>query len=270
MDGRRRPRERVNDSGLESRDFGKYGRNVSRGVCVITGGGRGIGAAAAARVAASGWVPCISWINDEAAAETVVASTGGRSVRADVSREPDVGRLFAEAGALGPITAVVANAGVVAPAARVEDFTVERMRRLLEVNVLGVMLTFREAVRCMSTERGGQGGSLVAISSLASRLGSAGEYVDYAATKGAVDSFVIGLAREVAGEGLRVNAVRPGTIDTEIHASGGQPDRAERIGTSTPLGRAGTADEVAAAVLWLLGPESSYTTGSFLDVGGGR
>ena len=243
---------------------------TATGVCVITGGGRGIGAAVARRAAAAGWTVCLSWVSDEAAAQAVAAEVGGRAVRADVAVEDDVVALFDEAAEHGPITAVVANAGVVAPPARVEDLSVERLRRMLEVNVLGVMLTAREAVRRMSHRFGGAGGSIVAVSSIASRIGSPGEYVDYAASKGAVDSFVLGLSKEVAADGVRVNAVRPGIVDTEIHASGGQPDRVARLSPQIPMGRAGTADEIAAAVVWLLGPESSYTTGAVLDVGGGR
>ena len=239
-------------------------------MCVVTGGGRGIGAAVARRAAAAGWTVCLSWNRDEGSALGVAAETGGRAVRADVADEQDVMALFAVAAEVGPVTAVVANAGIVAPPVRVEDMTVERLRRMLDVNVLGVMLTAREAVRVMSRRHGGEGGSIVAVSSIASRLGSPGEYVDYAASKAAVDTFVLGLAKEVAGDGIRVNAVRPGIVDTDIHASGGQPDRAARLAPLVPLGRPGTADEIAAAVLWFLEPDSSYATGAVLDVGGGR
>ena len=243
---------------------------VRRGVCVVTGGGRGIGAAVARRAAAEGWRVCLSWHGDEVAAQAVADDVGGLAVRADVADEDDVVALFAAAADLGPVTAAVANAGIVAPAARVEDISGVRMRRMLEVNALGVMLTAREAVRCMSTRRGGGGGAIVAVSSIASRIGSPEEYVDYAASKGAVDAFVLGLSKEVAADGVRVNVVRPGVVDTEIHASGGQPDRAVRLGPQIPMGRAGTADEIAAAVVWLLGPDASYATGAVLDVGGGR
>jgi NAD(P)-dependent dehydrogenase (short-subunit alcohol dehydrogenase family) len=241
-----------------------------RGVCVITGGGRGIGAATARRAAAAGWRVCLSWHADRAAAEAVAAEIGGRAVRADAAAEADVVALFAAADELDRVTATVANAGIVAPQARLDEIGADRMRRMLEVNVLGVMLTAREAVRRMSTRHGGQGGSIVTVSSAASRLGSPGEYVDYAASKGAVDTFTLGLAREVATEGIRVNAVRPGIVDTDIHASGGQPDRAARLAGSIPVGRPGRAEEVAAAIVWLLGDESPYTTGAILDVSGGR
>ena len=243
---------------------------MSLGVCVITGGGRGIGAATARRAAAAGWTVCLSWLADEAAAAAVAKEVGGRAVRAEVSDEGDVVALFEAADEMGPVTAAVANAGIVAPALRVDEMSVERIRRMLEVNVVGVMLTAREAVRRMSTLHGGNGGSIVTVSSLASRLGSPNLYVDYAASKGAVDSVTIGLAREVAAEGIRANVVRPGIIDTEIHASGGQPDRAHRLGPTAPIERAGTADEVAAAIAWLLSADASYTTGAIIDVGGGR
>ena len=181
---------------------------------------------------------CLSWHADRAAAEAVAAEIGGRAVRADAAAEADVVALFAAADELDRVTATVANAGIVAPQARLDEIGADRMRRMLEVNVLGVMLTAREAVRRMSTRHGGQGGSIVTVSSAASRLGSPGEYVDYAASKGAVDTFTLGLAREVATEGIRVNAVRPGIVDTDIHASGGQPDRAARLAAIDPGGAA--------------------------------
>jgi NAD(P)-dependent dehydrogenase (short-subunit alcohol dehydrogenase family) len=243
---------------------------MDRGVCVITGGGRGIGAATARRVAAAGWQVCLSWHADQAAAEAVAREIGGRAVRADVGAEPDVVALFAAADEMGRLTATVANAGIVERRARLDEIGADRMRRLLEVNVLGVMLTAREGVRRMSSRRGGGGGSIVTVSSAASRLGSPGEYVDYAASKGAVDTFTLGLAREVAAEGIRVNAVRPGIVDTGIHASGGQPDRMARLAPTIPAQRAGRPEEVAAAIVWLLGDESPYTTGAILDVSGGR
>ena len=243
---------------------------MSRGVCVITGGGRGIGAATARRAAAAGWTVCLSWLTDEFAATAVAKEVGGRAVRAEVSDERDVVALFAAADEMGPVTAAVANAGIVGPSIRVDEMSVDRIRRMLDVNVVGVMLTAREAVRRMSTLHGGAGGSIVTVSSLASKLGSPNLYVDYAASKGAVDSFTIGLAREVAAEGIRANVVRPGIIDTEIHGSGGQPDRAREIGPTTPMQRAGTAAEVAATIMWLLSAEASYTTGAIVDVGGGR
>ncbi len=243
---------------------------MDRGVCVITGGGRGIGAATARRVASAGWRVCLSWHTDRATAESVAAEVGGRAVRADVAAEADVVALFAAADEMGRLTAAIANAGIVHRRSRLDEMDAEPMRRLLEVNVLGVLLTAREAVRRMSPRYGGGGGAIVTVSSAASRLGSAGEYVDYAASKGAVDTLTLGLAREVAAEGIRVNAVRPGLVDTEIHASGGQPDRVARLAPTVPMQRVGRAEEVAAAIVWLLGDESPYTTGAILDVSGGR
>ena len=241
----------------------------------MTGGSRGIGAATARAAAAAGWSVALTYRDDEAAAAAVVADVevaGGTAtaVRADVAVEDDVLAAFAAADALGPVTGLVANAGIVGARARVDEYTAERVRRMLEVNVLGTVLCCREAVRRMSTRHGGPGGSIVLVSSAASRLGSPGEYVDYAASKGAVDTLGVGLAREVAGEGVRVNVVRPGIVETEIHASGGQPDRVARIAPTVPMGRAGLAEEVAAAVLWLLGDAAGYCTGSLLDVSGGR
>jgi NAD(P)-dependent dehydrogenase (short-subunit alcohol dehydrogenase family) len=243
---------------------------MAGGVCVITGGGRGIGAATARRAAAAGYTVCLSWTSDEGAARAVADEIDGRAVRADVADEADVLALFRAADDLGPVTALVANAGIVARTARLDEIPVERMRRMLDVNVLGVMLSAREGVRRMSTRLGGKGGSIVTVGSLASRLGSPGIYVDYAASKGAVDSFTLGLAREVASEGIRVNVVRPGIIDTDIHASGGEPERAAQIGALAPIQRPGRADEVAAAIVWLLSDDASYTTGAVIDVGGGR
>jgi NAD(P)-dependent dehydrogenase (short-subunit alcohol dehydrogenase family) len=244
-------------------------------VLLVTGGSRGIGAATARAAAEAGWSVALTYRDDEAAAAAVVADVeaAGRAavaVRADVAVEGDVLAAFAAAERLGPLTGLVANAGVVAPRARVDEYTAERVQRLLAVNVLGTVLCCREAVRRMSTRHGGAGGSVVLVSSAASRLGSPGEYVDYAATKGAVDTLGLGLAREVAGEGIRVNVVRPGIVDTGIHAAGGQPDRVARLAPTVPMGRAGRADEVAAAVVWLLGEGSGYCTGSVLDVAGGR
>ena len=242
---------------------------------LVTGGSRGIGAATARAAAAAGWSVALTYRDDEAAAADVVAgieADGGTAaaVRADVSVEDDVLAAFAAAERLGSVTGLVANAGIVGARARVDEYSAERVRRMLEVNVLGTVLCCREAVRRMSTRHGGSGGSVVLVSSVAGRLGSPGEYVDYAASKGAVDTLGVGLAREVAGEGVRVNVVRPGIIETEIHASGGQPDRVARIGPTVPMGRAGRAEEVAAAVLWLLGDGAGYCTGSVLDIAGGR
>ena len=242
---------------------------------LVTGGSRGIGAATARQVAAAGWAVCLTYRAEEAAAESVVAGIGAAggtaaAVRADMAVEADVLAAFAAADAMGPLTALVANAGIGAAKARVDELTAERVQRILAVNVLGPILCCREAVRRLSTRHGGPGGSIVLLSSAASRLGSPGEYVDYAASKGAIDTLGLGLAREVSGEGIRVNVVRPGIIETDIHASGGQPDRAARLGPTAPLGRAGRADEIAAAVRWLLSDEASYCTGSVLDVAGGR
>jgi NAD(P)-dependent dehydrogenase (short-subunit alcohol dehydrogenase family) len=248
---------------------------VNRGVVLVTGGSRGIGAAVARRVAAAGWAACLTYRSDADAAAAVVAgieAAGGTAaaVRADVSAEADVLAAFAAADRLGPLAGLVANAGIGAARARVDELTAARVERILAVNVLGPVLCCREAVRRLSARHGGPGGSIVLVSSAASRLGSPGEYVDYAASKGAVDTLGLGLAREVAGEGVRVNVVRPGIIETDIHASGGQPDRAARLGSTVPAGRAGLADEVAAAVTWLLSDDSPYTTGAILDVSGGR
>jgi NAD(P)-dependent dehydrogenase (short-subunit alcohol dehydrogenase family) len=239
---------------------------------LITGGSRGIGAATGRRCAAAGWTVCLTYRADREAAERLAGELGGGAVavQADVAEEDAVVRAFAAADALGPLRGLVANAGIVAPQARVDEMSAERVRRMLAVNVLGAIVCCREAVRRMSTRNGGAGGSIVLVSSAASKHGSAGEYVDYAASKAAVDTLGIGLAREVAHEDVRVNVVRPGIIDTEIHASGGRPDRVARLAPGFPMGRAGTADEVAAAIAWLLGDDASYCTGSILDVAGGR
>jgi NAD(P)-dependent dehydrogenase (short-subunit alcohol dehydrogenase family) len=244
-------------------------------VVLITGGSRGIGAAVVTRAAAAGWNVCLTYRGDEAAAHDLVAraraaGVDALAVRADVAVEADVEAAFAAADAMGPLAGVVANAGVVVPKARVDTMTAQRVADVLAVNVVGAVVTCREAVRRLSTAHRGAGGSIVLVSSAAARLGAPGEYVDYAASKAAVDTLGTGLAKEVAGEGVRVNVVRPGIIDTDIHASGGQPDRVARIGPAVPVGRAGTADEVAAAVTWLLSDEASYCTGSVLDIAGGR
>ena len=244
---------------------------------VITGGSRGIGAATARLAGARGWSVGLSYVsNDKAARETAAAvkAAGGKAiaVKGDVAKEDDVVRLFGEtAAALGPISGVVNNAGVVlGPPAPLADLSTERLMMIIAINILGAMLVAREGVRRMATDRGGAGGSIVNVSSAAARLGSAGEYVDYAASKGALDTLTIGLSKECGPLGVRVNAVRPGVIDTEIHASSGQPGRAERLGVSTPLGRAGRADEVAEAIVWLLSDASSYVNGALVDVTGGR
>ena len=243
---------------------------------LVTGGSRGIGRATARLAAARGWSVAVNYARDEAAAHEVVdeiARGGGKAValRGDVTNEDEIAAVFEGAArALGPLSGVVVNAGIVAPTARLVDMGAERMRRVFEVNVIGALLTAREAARCLSISRGGAGGSLVLISSAASRLGSPGVYVDYAASKGAIDTLTLGLAKELAADGVRVNAVRPGLIETEIHASGGEPDRAFKVGATAPMGRPGKAEEVAEAIVWLLGASSSYVTGALLDVSGGR
>ncbi len=244
-------------------------------VAVVTGGSRGIGAEIVAKAAVDGWTVCFSYLNSEEAAHALVAhvaAEGGRAVavRADISEEADVVGVFESANALGPIRGFVANAGIVAPPLPVRAFTADRVRRVLEVNVLGTILCCREAIRRMSTTGGGSGGSIVLLSSAASRIGSAGEYVDYAASKGAVDSLGIGLSREVAEEGIRVNVVRPGTTLTDLHERNGQPTRIREMTAKIPLGRAANPMEIAKAVLWLLSDEASYCAGSVLDVSGGR
>jgi NAD(P)-dependent dehydrogenase (short-subunit alcohol dehydrogenase family) len=245
-------------------------------VIVITGASRGIGAATAILAAAMGYRVCVNFRSDAMAAQTVVDrinANGGTAMaaRGDVSVEADVKQMFATAEReLGPIAALVNNAGILEQQMRVEDMSVERMQRVFATNVIGSMLCAREAVKRMSTKHGGEGGAIVNLSSMAARLGSPNEYVDYAASKGAIDSFTIGLAREVAGEGIRVNAVRPGLIYTDMHASGGEAGRVDRLKATTPMQRGGTADEVARVILWLLSDEASYVTGTFVDVAGGR
>jgi NAD(P)-dependent dehydrogenase (short-subunit alcohol dehydrogenase family) len=248
----------------------------SPGVMVVTGGGRGIGAATARLAAARGYAVCVNYRSNRAAAEAVVdevAAAGGRAiaVEGDVARESDVVRLFDTAAqALGPATVLVNNAGILERQVRLDEMEAERFERVFAINVIGAMLCAREAVRRMSTRHGGRGGSIVNVSSMASRLGSPGEYIDYAASKGAIDTLTIGLAKEVAGEGIRVNAVRPGVIYTEIHASGGEPGRVDRVKSAVPMQRGGQPEEVARAILWLASDESSYSTGTFIDVSGGR
>jgi NAD(P)-dependent dehydrogenase (short-subunit alcohol dehydrogenase family) len=243
---------------------------------LITGASRGIGAATALRCARAGWDVALNCARDEAAAEGVaseVRALGRRAivVRADVTDEAAVAAMFDRVRAeLPPLTGLVNNAGVVGAKARLDEMDLARWRRLFEINVFGTLLCARAAVRALSTRHGGAGGAIVNVSSAASRLGSPAEYVDYAASKGAIDSFTLGLAKELAGEGVRVNAVRPGIIDTQIHASGGQPDRVQRIGPLVPMGRAGSADEVAATIGWLLSDDAGYVTGALLDVSGGR
>lgn len=246
------------------------------GVAVITGGSRGIGAATARLAAARGYAVCVNYRQNRAAAEAVVegiVEVGGRAiaVAADVAQEADVMRLFETVDShLGPITALVNNASILETQCRVEDLDAARLGRVLAANVTGSFLCAREAVRRMSTKNGGAGGAIVNVSSVGARLGAAGEYVDYAASKGAIDAMTVGLAQEVAAAGIRVNAVRPGFIYTDIHASGGEPHRVDRVKAAVPMQRGGQAIEVAQAILWLLSPEASYTTGSFIDVAGGK
>lgn len=243
---------------------------------LITGASRGIGRAAAILAGRRGWSVGVNYVGDRAAADATVAAiaeAGGRAValQGDVAVEADVIAVFDAADrALGRLSGVVVNAGIVAPAARLMDMDVERMRRVFEVNTLGAYICARESARRLARSRGGQGGSIVLVSSIAARLGSPFEFVDYAGSKAAVDALTIGLAKELATEGVRVNAVRPGLTATDIHASGGQPDRAERLGATTPMGRAGRPEEIAEAIIWFLSDAASYATGSFLDVSGGR
>ncbi len=245
-------------------------------VLLVTGGSRGIGAATVLHAARAGWDVAINFARDEAAAQAVAAGVRNLGRRAlvqqgDVASEADVLALFAAIDAeFGALHGLVNNAGVVDAASRVDAMSGARLERMFGINVIGSMLCAREAVKRMSTAHGGGGGGIVNLSSAAARLGSPGQYVDYAAAKGAIDAFTLGLAREVAAEGIRVNAVRPGIIDTEIHASGGQPERAAQMAPQVPMRRFGTADEVAQAVLWLLSEASSYTTGAVIDVTGGR
>ena len=245
-------------------------------VILITGASRGIGAATARLAAARGYAVCVNYLKNRQAAEAVVAEIeagGGRAiaVAADVAEEAQVIRLFeAVDRQLGTLTALVNNAGILETQMRVEDMDAARLNRILAANVTGCFVCAREAVRRMSTRHGGSGGAIVNVSSAAARLGSAGEYVDYAASKGAVDTLTLGLAHEVATEGIRVNAVRPGFIYTDIHASGGEPGRVDRVKEFVPMKRGGRPEEVAAAILWLLSEEASYATGSFIDLAGGR
>nr|WP_297460245.1 SDR family oxidoreductase [uncultured Halomonas sp.] len=245
-------------------------------VMLITGGSRGIGAATARLAAQRGYAVCINYRRDRQAADALcdaIRTDGGEAIAiaADVSREDDVKRLFAELDErLGPITALVNNAGILEQQMQVEQMSADRWARVLTTNVIGPFLCAREAISRMSIRHGGSGGAIVNVSSAASRLGSAGEYVDYAASKGALDTFTIGLAQEVAEQGIRVNAVRPAFINTDMHASGGEPDRIERVKQGVPMRRGGEPHEVATAILWLLSDEASYTTGAFIDIAGGK
>ncbi len=245
-------------------------------ILIVTGGSRGIGAATARLAAKEGYTVCLTYLRSREAADAVVrdiAEAGGRamSIAADVSREADVVRLFEHVDSdLGPVSALVNNAGILEQQMRVEEMDAERLGRVFSTNIIGSFLCAREAVRRMSTRRGGNGGVIVNLSSMAARLGSPNEYVDYAASKGAIDTFTVGLAKEVAAEGIRVNAVRPGLIYSDIHAAGGMPDRVDRLKHTVPMQRGGYPEEVARAILWLLSDDASYSTGTFVDVAGGR
>jgi len=244
-------------------------------VCIVTGGSRGIGAACAKQAAKAGYKICFSYASDKQAAENVIAEieTGGGiavAVKSDVASEADILTLFAAADEMGKLKALVNNAGIVDVSDRVENYTAERLQRMFSINVIGSFLCAREAVKRMSTSSGGAGGTIVNMSSAAAYLGSPNQYVDYAASKAAIDTFTKGLALEVADQGIRVNAVRPGLIYTDIHASGGEPGRVEKLEHMVPMKRGGSADEIANAVLWLMSEESSYVTGDSLNVTGGR
>ena len=249
---------------------------MSARVVMVTGASRGIGAATARLAAKAGYDVCLNYVRNREAAEAVAGEARALGVRAiavaaDVGEEREVVRLFEECDrALGRLTALVNNAGILEHHMRVEDMDGGRLQRVMNTNIVGSFLCAREAVRRMSTKRGGKGGSIVNISSVAARLGAPDEYVDYAASKGAIDTLTVGLAKEVAQEGIRVNAVRPGPIHTDIHASGGEPNRIERIKGAIPMKRGGDPEEVAHAILWFLSDEASYTTGALLDVAGGR
>ncbi len=261
-----------------STDAGSQGpqAGVPHKVALVTGGSRGIGAACAVLAARRGYAVAVSYREDRAAAGGVVRSieqAGGTAIAipADVASEAEVVAMFATVDReLGRVTALVNNAGIVAPARRVDQYDFERLQRVFATNVIGSFLCAREAIRRMSTRHGGGGGGIVNMSSAAARLGAPNEYVDYAASKGAIDTMTIGLAKELAAEGIRVNAIRPGLIYTDIHASGGEPGRVERLKEMVPMRRGGTPEEVANAVLWLLSDEASYLTGALIDVSGGR
>ncbi|MEP1932259.1 MAG: SDR family oxidoreductase [Roseibium sp.] len=248
---------------------------MARTVVLVTGGSRGIGAAASLCAAELGHAVVVNYVSNKAAADKVVLqirAAGGEAiaVQGDVQSEADVLKIYAACDDFGTLVGLVNNAGVVDRPQRVDEMSVERLTRMYAINVIGAFVCVREAVKRMSTRHGGKGGAIVNLGSAASKLGSANQYVDYAASKGAIDTMTVGLSLEVADEGIRVNAVRPGIIDTEIHASGGLPGRVAELEANLPMKRAGTADEVAKAIKWLLSDEASYTTGAILDVSGGR
>jgi NAD(P)-dependent dehydrogenase (short-subunit alcohol dehydrogenase family) len=252
------------------------GQILTDRVVIVTGGSRGIGRAAAIAAAARGFRVVVGYATNKAAADEVVAKIGASNgkaiaVKCDVAHEKDILALFAAADEFGTLGALVNNAGIVGKSGvRVDEMSAERIQQMMAINVTGSILCAREAVKRMSTKHGGKGGVIVNLSSVAARLGAPNTYVDYAASKGAVDSFTIGLGHEVAGEGIRVAAIRPGLIDTEIHASGGEPDRAHRLSHMVPMKRVGTAEEIANAIVWLMSDEASYVTSTILDVSGGR
>jgi NAD(P)-dependent dehydrogenase (short-subunit alcohol dehydrogenase family) len=245
-------------------------------VVIITGGSRGIGRAAAIAAAARGYHVVVGYASNQAAANEVVSAIEAKegraiAVKCDVGEESDILKLFEAADKFGRLGALVNNAGIVGKSGvRVDEMSAERIQRMLAVNVTGSILCAREAVKRMSTKHGGKGGVIVNISSVAAKLGAPNTYVDYAASKGAIDSFTVGLGYEVAGEGIRVAAIRPGLIDTEIHAAGGEPDRAQRLAHMVPMKRVGTSEEIANAIVWLMSEEASYVTSAILDVSGGR
>jgi NAD(P)-dependent dehydrogenase (short-subunit alcohol dehydrogenase family) len=244
-------------------------------VAIVTGGSRGIGRATAIAAAARGFRVVVGYASNQKAADEVVSqieASNGKAiaVKCDVGSEADILALFKAADAFGTLGALVNNAGIVGPSIRVDAMSAERIQRMMAVNVTGSMLCAREAVKRMSTRHGGKGGVIVNLSSVAAKLGAPNTYVDYAASKGAIDSFTVGLGYEVAGEGIRVAAIRPGLIDTEIHASGGEPDRAHKLAHVVPMKRIGTADEIANAIVWLMSDDASYVTSAILDVSGGR
>jgi NAD(P)-dependent dehydrogenase (short-subunit alcohol dehydrogenase family) len=258
-----------------SRRYRFVGVVLTDRVAIITGGSRGIGRATAIAAAARGFRICVGYASNEAAAREVVAAIEAKNgkaiaVKCDVSRESDILALFKAADEFGTLGALINNAGIVGRTSRVDEMSAERISQMMAVNVTGSMLCAREAVKRMSTRHGGKGGVIVNLSSVAAKLGSPNTYVDYAASKGAIDSFTIGLGHEVASEGIRVAAIRPGLIDTEIHASGGEPDRAHKLSHMVPMKRVGTADEIANAIVWLMSDEASYVTSAILDVSGGR